>query len=59
MIAVYEFLAADGTGLGCGTALELAHWQEEGVLQPTDKLGAIIGYEKPSKDEKRKLAWAA
>lgn len=59
MVEVYEFLAADGTGIGCGTALELAHWQKEGVLQPTDKLGAIIGYEKAAADERRKLAWAA
>lgn len=59
MIEVYEFIAADGTGLGCGTALELAHWKKEGVLSQTDRLGAIIGYENPSKDQQRKIAFAA
>lgn len=59
MVEVYEFVRADGTGLGCGTALELAHWQKEGVLDATDKLGRVIGKEPASLDERRKLAWAA
>lgn len=57
MIEVYEFVRADGAVFGCGTSLELSYWQSEGVMDATDKLGKVIGYEPPSKDERRKAAW--
>lgn len=59
MNPVYDWLAADGTSIGCCTALELVHWQAEGVAAPDEKLGKVICYEDPSEDARRVRAWAA
>jgi hypothetical protein len=57
MVNVHEFLFADGTSLGCGTALELAYWQSEGIIDPEAKLGKVICTEPASEDERRKSLW--
>lgn len=57
MVNVHEFLFADGTSFGCGTALELAYWQREGIVDPEAKLGKVIGTEPASEDERRKTLW--
>lgn len=56
MIEVYE-IRHEGTVIGCGTALELAYWSEQGVFPAGAETGPIIGYEPPSKDERRKADW--
>lgn len=58
-IAVYEWLAGDGTGLGCGTKVELEYWQSEGVIDADASLGRTIAHEPASEDARRQLAWAA
>lgn len=57
MVNVHEFLFADGTSFGCGTALELAYWQREGIVDPEAKLGKVIGTEPAIEDERRKTLW--
>ena len=56
-VPVYEFLFADGSSFGCGTALELRYWQQEGIIDPEARLGAIISHEPASEDERRKSCW--
>lgn len=56
-IPVHEFLFADGTSFGCGSALELAYWQHEGVIDPDAMLGPIIGHEPASEDARRMKCW--
>lgn len=57
-VPVYEFLNADGTVTGCGTAREMQFWKAEGVFAEGDKLGAILCQEPASEDERREAAWA-
>lgn len=57
MVNIHEFLFADGSSFGCGTALELAYWQHEGIIDPDAKLGKVIGTEPGSEDERRKTLW--
>ena len=57
MTNVHEFLFADGTSFGCGTALELAYWHAEGIIYPAAKLGKIISTEPAREDERRKALW--
>lgn len=57
MVEVYEFQFADGECFGCGTALELAYWQREGIVDPEAKLGKVVGNEPASEDERRKTLW--
>lgn len=56
-VSVYEFVFADGEGFGCGTSLELAYWQREGVIDPAAKLGKFLCLEAASEDERRKTCW--
>lgn len=56
---VHEWLAADGTVIGLGTAFELDHWKAEGVSRPDERLGKIICHEPAGEDERRKAAWNA
>lgn len=56
-VTVYEWLFADGTSFGCGTALELDYWQREGVVDPEARLGRVLGQEPASEDERRKTMW--
>lgn len=56
-VPVYEFVFADGTSFGCGTALELRYWQQEGIIDPEARLGKLIGHEPASEDERRKSCW--
>lgn len=56
-INVYDFIFADGTSFGCGTACELAFWQREGIIDPDARLGRVIGHEPASEDERRKALW--
>jgi hypothetical protein len=54
-VPVYEWVAKDGTVLGCGTRVELDHWEDEGVF--TAHLGKVLCHEPASEDERRKRAW--
>lgn len=58
IVAVHEWLADDGTVLGCGTACELEHWKSQGVNADGDRLGNIIAHEPASEDARRRAAWA-
>lgn len=59
LIPVYEWVAGDGSGLGCGTAVELEYWRSEGVLEDDARLGKVITHEPASEDARRQAAWAA
>jgi hypothetical protein len=56
-VPVYEFLAADGTGLGCGTRVEFDYWMAEGVFNDEDRLGPVLCHEPAREDAKRIAAW--
>lgn len=56
MVEVYNFVLADGTPYGCGTALEHSYWTEQGVFVDV-LLGDVLCLEPSSENEKRKLAW--
>ena len=56
-VPVYDFVYADGTAFGCGTALELRYWQQEGIIDPEARIGNLIGHEPASEDERRKTCW--
>ena len=54
---VYQWLLADGTDIGCCTAAEFVYWQNEGVANIDDRLGAVISHEAASEDARRTTAW--
>ena len=56
-VEVHDWLFTDGTSFGCGTAVELAYWQAEGIVDPSAKLGAFIAHEPASEDARRKAMW--
>jgi len=56
-VPVYEWQFADGQVFGLGTAREFAHHHD---TNPDDaKLGAILGYELASEDDRREVLWSA
>jgi hypothetical protein len=55
-VAIHEFIFEDGTPTGCGTALELQHWTDQGVFEGV-VLGKVIGYEPAICDRKRAAQW--
>ncbi len=56
MVDVYNFVTADGTLYGCGTALEHSYWTEQGVFVDV-LLGDVLCQEPASEDESRKAEW--
>ena len=56
-VEIHEWLFADGASFGCGTPLELAYWQREGIVDPEARLGPVIGHEPASEDARRKALW--
>jgi len=56
-VTVYDFVFADGVSFGCGTALELKYWQQEGVIDPDARLGSPLCEEPASEDARRKTCW--
>jgi len=58
-VEVYEWVFEDGVSFGCGTKAEFDYWTAEGVNPEGSKLGAVIGREPASEDDRRRAAWAA
>jgi hypothetical protein len=56
MNPVFQFLAADGSLVGCGTQLELDYWKSQGTMNGY-RIGERIGWEHPREDAKRRKAW--
>lgn len=56
-VTVYDWVLADGTPFGCGTALEFDYWTREGVNPQGSRLADVITHEPASEDERRKAAW--
>jgi len=57
MVDIHEWQFADGKVFGCGTALELRYWQQEGIVDPDATLGKVIDRESARDDERRKTMW--
>jgi len=56
-VAVYEWLFEDGSSFGCGTKVEFCYWQQEGIVDPSARLGKVICSEPATEDDRRKAMW--